>query len=165
MIEKKIRVLKDHQLNTFYETHYLVEGQVKKVLFRNERVFNGLLKLGNFRKAKWDEEETNPIPVVLPEASEDEITEVGQESPLAVEELTTGKEKADPNDPDRSGLLCPVEAFEHVNSPDEPEEEIPIEEQDESKPGSPSFHDRIEESITEEDGGDTEVTGLEEQYE
>ena len=112
MIEKKIKALRDITLNTYIESHFLIKDEVKIIKFRNQRRFENLLKLGNFVEADRSEEEVRNIPVI--QASTSNTEEDEQELPF-VEPIQ------DHNDLDEVHKLVEVE-------------EIPIEEQDKSKP-------------------------------
>ena len=96
MIEKMIRALKDTDLKTHFGFHSLVEGEVKRVRFKNQRVFDELIRLGSFAEADRGERESKNIPVILPEVTEDTI--------VGVEPLDKTPDAIDQNKPDLSDM-------------------------------------------------------------
>ena len=66
-VEKKIRVLKDFQLKTVFGTHFLSEGEVKTIRFKNKRTFEAHLGYRNFVEAAPEEKEGKFIPIVSPD--------------------------------------------------------------------------------------------------
>lgn len=78
----KIRVLKDCNLRTYYESHDLIKDEVKIIRFKNWDVVNELLKFKLFVLARPDEEEVRSIPVLLPEVDEESIVAVEAEQIL-----------------------------------------------------------------------------------
>ena len=168
MIEKMIKASKDFELRTYAGVHFLVKGEVKRIRFKNQQVFEGLLRYGNFVEAKVDEKEVKVIPVIQPpvekntivtivedkqelpfvEAIQDNLDEadepVGKET---LEDLSQTDEQVDSTedvDIDKPDLPCPekdhttIEEYLGKVAPEDASEmgfeEIPIEEQDESKP-------------------------------
>lgn len=73
MIERRIRVLKDHILKTKYGTHFLSEGEVKRVRFRHKNKFEELTGFGFFVEADPDEKETKSIPTIPYVEEDDDI--------------------------------------------------------------------------------------------
>jgi len=77
MLEKKVKALRDLELKTYFGSHYLSEGEVKTIRFKNQNTFEAQVKLGNLVEADRDEPEGSNIPIILPdEMSEDEIVEI-----------------------------------------------------------------------------------------
>ena len=133
MIEKKIRVLKDHRLKTIYGIHYLSEGEVKRVRFKNRNTFKELIGSGCFVEADSDEEETKLIPIIPPiEISEDpvddevEVVPVSEVEPSSME-IKLPEANMNPNDfVEAEGNVLGREEFDV--------EEVTIEQQDPDKP-------------------------------
>jgi len=113
MIQRKIKALRDFTLNTYYESYFLVEGEVKSVVFKNQRMYEDHLSSDNFIPAKPDEEEVKSIPVVLPESVELE-------------------EEVKPIEPEKEELPF-IEAIQPVDAP--------VEEQD--KEERKFYHDEV----------------------
>lgn len=87
MIEKTIKVVADDlELKTYYGTHYLFKGEVKRVRFKNKNTFRDLLDRNNFVEASKGDVEGKEIPVVLPDDVENTEDEV------EVEEISKGTE-------------------------------------------------------------------------
>ena len=87
MVEKKIKALKDLDLNTYHGHYSLVKGEVRRVLFKNENTFADYLSTDNFVEAGKNEQEIKPIPVVLPEVDENTIVEVDNTASVEEEKL------------------------------------------------------------------------------
>lgn len=66
-LEKKIRVLKDLELKTPFETHFLSEGEVKTIRFKNLQSFKTHVELGDIEEAREDEQEVKQISVIYPD--------------------------------------------------------------------------------------------------
>ena len=151
MIERKIKLLRDITLNTNFETHYLVEGEVRIIKFRNRRSFEGLLRLGNFIEAGKDEKEVKVIPVIVPEVDENTIVEMDNtvfinekqpiepvevEEPVEEEMLEDREQSESVQVNPRDEYLAAVEEVERAAVEDlaevdfekRPVEEVPIEE-------------------------------------
>lgn len=131
MIEKKIRVLRDIELNTYHGYYSLVEDEVRRVLFKNQNTFDDYLETGNFVEAGVDEKEIRPIPVILPEVDENTLVEVDntvvEEEPLvpftaAIEDL---RRDESPQEGMEEVVKEPVSAeiLEDLNQADTPTEE------------------------------------------
>lgn len=137
MIEKKIKSLRDAELKTVFGIHFLSVGEVKVVRFRDQRTFDALVQLGMFVEAGANEPVIKKIPVLLPEVTEEELVAVEPEThhdlviPNEAPEELQVSEKIPvllPEVPD--AIDDRVEPFNFCEDPTE----IPIEEQDESRP-------------------------------
>lgn len=76
MVERVIKALKDFGLRTYFGSHSLFEGEVKRVRFRNQRAFEALLEMGCFVETSEEETGSKNIPVILPEVNEDTVVRV-----------------------------------------------------------------------------------------
>jgi len=63
--EKKIKALRDMELKTPFETHFLSAGEVKKIRFKDLQSFRVHLESGNIVEVSENEEEVKNIPIVL----------------------------------------------------------------------------------------------------
>ena len=154
MIEKVIKALKDFDLRTIYGFHSLVEGEVKRIRFSGERMFESHLKSGNFVEAEKDEKESRNIPVIpviLPEVNEDTIVGIEPVDPVkldlpcpreyqkptaeeletilkqeggSIEVLSNGEIQAVEVSTDEAGELVSKETPEDINRTESPIEEL-----------------------------------------
>lgn len=85
-VKRKIKALKDFELKTYYEVHFLIKDEVKVVRFKNQSVVDDLLKFHHFIIAKSNEEEVRKIPVLLPKVDENSLVAV-ENSLVAVEDI------------------------------------------------------------------------------
>ena len=79
MIERKIESLKDFRLITYFGTHFLSEGEVKRIRFKNKKTFEAQIIAGNIKEADLRQPEVKKIPVVLPLITEDTVVSVEPE--------------------------------------------------------------------------------------
>jgi len=75
MIEKKVKVLRDYKLKTYFGYHYLSKGEVKRIRFKDHFTFEAQVSFGNLVEAERDELEAKNLSVVLPELKPGESDE------------------------------------------------------------------------------------------
>jgi hypothetical protein len=150
MIEMKIRSLKDQSLKTSCGSYWLVEGEIKRVTFKNMAEFDAYVEMGVFKPVSSDTPESKIIPVIEVPMDEEGL-------PL---ELHDG-ENALPlsNDPEEEGdegeledaLPEPVFDPELEVDPEEFEEEVDSEESEEEVDPEESEEEESEEDPEDEE--------------
>lgn len=159
MVEKKIKALKDFELRTFFGPHYMIDGEVRRIRFKNQQTFESLLKFGNFVEAEADEKEVKVIPVIHPAADENTIVEIDNTTPedvsemgdeeQSVEEISIDEAKTDEVSEPMSEV--PPEYFRR-DEPPQVEEEIDCRDTTEARPtDTPDVLNEPEELTPEEE--------------
>ena len=95
MVEMMVKSLRDQSLKTVFGQHWLVEGEVKRIQFKNMAEFDAMVELGIIKPAPKGAEESKRIPVFPSPVSEETGLPVALNDGEQVLELS--------NDPDEIG--------------------------------------------------------------